>query len=289
MGIHSGRFGVVNGQSTVRNWSVSETADVKQYIASNTRGGSGRQRGNLDATGNFSRYGGKPILMPNDVFTFQGYTAPGDDVEGSNGPIYQLPAIVDQVAISWNWQAGDIISHAVNFGLRGQTGPFEQLADGLYSDATDPDVPSVNGLVPLVSTLGGSSGFDAIECVLNATLTLSAAVQTFVNSCSAGRVGRVSGNIDWSLAITVQNDDLASLPFEVNDLVALQLPIDDTDEWQLTWGIVRDFSNIMVDRESGAIVSFTVNIDMAGFDNDTGDVGSIILPGETDPWWPLTP
>ncbi len=286
MGIHSGKFGVVNGQSTVRNWSVSETADVKQYVASNTRGGSGRQVGNKDATGNFGRYGGLPILLPNDTFDFQGYTAPADDTEGGNGPIYQLPAIVDQVAITWNWQAGDIISHAVNFGLRGQTGPFEQLSDGIYTDETAPDVPSVIGLVPLVSTLGGSSGFDPIECVLNATLTLTAAIQTFVNSCTSGRVGRTAGNIDWSLAIAVQGDDWSDMPFAVNDLVALQLPINDTDEWQLTWGIVRDFSNIVADRESGAIIGYTININMAGYDNDAGTAGSIILPGETDPWWP---
>lgn len=285
MGVESGIFGLIDNVSTSRNWQISRTREGKTYVASNTKAGTGRKPGNKDWTGNYNAYGGVPAVKPKDTFNFAGYT------KETGGKKYAGDAIVDSVQVNWNWEAADIVSHTVNFGSNGALTISDVAPGGL--DTTFPDCPSPIGQTPSFMLLGGGSASYSDLCVTTVQLTLQAPSKTYTNSCTNGIVMRKPGVFDWTAAIAVQNDDQDELGFEPGDYIALRIPVGldpDTDDplfWDLMWGYVGEHSNFVVDRETGAIIGFTVNVAMAGFDHVTGDeeTGTVIAPDETV-WWP---
>ena len=286
MGVHSGKFGTIDGINTVRQWSINDAGETKPYVASNTLGGTGRRRGNEDWSGTANCYGCRPPVMPGDPLAFVGYTAPSDDVEGSNGARYSGDAMVNQVAISWNWEAGDPLSYVLNFE---GNGVLSGAPGAAVPDATFPDVPVIIGRPMLwgaVDAAPGSSEYEELDDVQSASLTITTANPSYVNSSTSGGTRRKAGNVDWTLAITMHNEGGIDLPFSKGDLIGVLLPSGVDDEyWDLRWGIVKDFTGITVDREGGAIISATINIEMAGFDHDNEEVGHIIDP-DGNSYWP---
>lgn len=286
MGIHSGKTGVVNDQSTVRNWSIVDTLTLPKFVASNMRFGTGRRRGVGSWTGNFGQYGVTPTVLPGDIFSFLGYTAPTNDTPGTNGERATGDAIVNSVQLNWNWRGGEILNSVVNFaGHLAVT--FAQGAD--IDDDTDPNVPEVGGLI-IEYNIGG--GWVTMDSIVSAALTISADNKDYVNSGTYVGVypngqlwtGRKSGPIDWTLAIVQENEIRGAYALQKGMDVQLRLYIDNTDFWLLKWGKVREFTNLNVDIETGNILGRTINIDMNGHDG-TG-LGEITLPGESTPWWP---
>jgi hypothetical protein len=234
--------------------------------------------------------------LPGGAFVFSGFTSGITEIlDGSQGTIYTGPAIVDSVAVTWNWETGGIIEQVVSFSANGAL----TEDSGAVPDATDPDVPSTLDIQCVLfgegSGSGATSGDDAasgsVDNLTTAVLTLTSDNQSYVNCSTGGWTYRKPGPIDWTLALTLQDDRLGGGQLALNEIEEFKLYTDDTDYWRLQWGIVRDFTGLTVDRETGAIISHTVNIDMCGVDND-GVRGQITLPGETTPWWPdsfLTP
>jgi hypothetical protein len=285
MGTHSGKFGAANGISTLRNWVINELSQPKQFAASNTRGAHGRRAGIKDWNGSYGAYGGSPLILPGETFSFEGYTAPDDDVEGSTGAVYSGDAVIESVAITWDWRGSNIISHTANFS---GAGPLTETTD-IITDISDPDAPPITGArieFDGIGSEGSGSGSGSELCVATATLTLSAPSQTFVNSCTGGYTGRRSGNLDWTLSIVMDENRRSEIPFDIGDDIALRLFIDADRFWRLKWGHVRDFSGLTVDRETGTIISQTCNIDMNGFLG--GAIGEIISPDAVQ-WWPAVP
>lgn len=279
MGVHSGRFSVIDGVSTMRNWSINDTADTKAFAASNTKGATGRRRGNKDWTGNVGAYGGKPVHMPGDVFNFAGYTAPDNDTDGGTGAKLSGSAVVESVVINFNWDGGDIISHAINFGANGAL--TKQSGQVALTDTTDPDTPEIIDLP--ITLFSSGSGFVELHNALNATLTLKREMKTYRNSSTAGQTGRTTGNLDWSLSVAVQDSDPHGQPFQPNDIVQVRLYTSETEYWELVYGRVKEFTGIQVDRESGNIIGYTINIDMSTHD-DSNNLGHILLPGGATYW-----
>lgn len=285
MGVHSGRFAIVDGVDTVRNWNISETTSPARFVASNTRNGTGRRKGIRSWTGSYAKYGAKPLHMPGEFFNFLGYTAPDDDTEGGQGLCYSGSAIVDSVALMWNWQNGEILSHSVNFS--GHLALTVETDDD-PQDLTEPDVPEVWG-TKLAFGADVSAAETVIANMLQATLNISSSNQSYVNSSTyigdKPWTGRTPGNIDWSLAAVIQdNIRTASVPV-VGEDTQIKLYIDDTLFWLLYWGHVRDYTGLTADRDSGAILQGTMNLDMNA--SLGGDIGRIQLPGESEAWWPV--
>lgn len=280
MGYHSGMWGVINGQSTVRNWSLNTTSSPFAYKASNTAGGTARVDGTKDWNGSFNQLGAIPLLMPGDSFAFAGYTAPDDDVLGSNGTCYSGTAIVDQVVCSWNWGASEALNIAVNFSANGVI----SSASSIYSDATAPQEYTICGTK---IEYGDSGSETELENVAAATLTFSAANQGSVNSSSSCYMQRRPGPIDWTAAITLEDN---TQPITLGTSERFLFYIDDTYYWELQWGLIRDYSNLTVNRETGAIIRQTMNVDMDGI--KSGVQGTITLPGTSsgagEEWWPFT-
>jgi hypothetical protein len=278
VGVHSGKFAVVNGVSTMRQWTINDTEDNQAYIASNTSGGTGRKKGNLDWTGSVGTYLAQPPALPGKPLSFVGYTAPGNDTLNGTGAKYTGTAIVDSVAISWDWGAGALISSVINFAANG----LLSVADGpAISDNTPPIPVSPIGLIPLIGEEG--SGQTELLDVVSCTLNITAANKPYVTSTTHGITFRKSGNIDWNASIVLANDDETDLQFVKGDLVVLWLPTDVGKYWKLTWGRTKEFTGLTVNRESGDIIQMTTTIEMSGAD-DSGTLGTIFAPDGTQFW-----
>lgn len=293
MSAHSGKFGVVNGASTVRNWTLNDVSTPQRFVASNTKEGSGRVAGVRDWTGNYASYGGKPVVMPGEYFAWQGYTAPDDDISGNPGTVYSGTAIVESILVNWNWQTGEIINHVVNFGGHGALAADD--ATVAIADATFPDAPEICGRKLLYCPLAGCGSVGSqSDCnlewpqIVSIALTISSDVVTSVNSSTDCWTERFAGPIDWTAAIVEEETQREGLPgIDVGLDVELCIFVKPTEHWHLKWGHVRDFSGITIDMETGAITSRTVNLDMNGFDQVGQAVGLITQPGEVTDWWPF--
>lgn len=264
----SGRFGVVNGQSTVRNWSINHISAAQKYVASNTRGGAGRRHGVQDFNGSFGGYGYSPTVLPGQLFSFSGLTAPTSGIEDTPGILWNGAAIVDSVAITYSWAAAEIVSWVCNFSGNGEL----TSTSGTLADATEPRVFQVCGSNVEIND-------EIQEDLVNAVFTLTAENQAYVNSASVinGKcwTKRRPGNIDWTLALTQQQDGPAPVGTTTQGII--ELP----GGWGLSWGHLESLSSLMVDRETGAIIGRTLNYAMDGYKDA---IGAIISP--LGPFWP---
>src|SRR6056297_3617746 len=226
MGVASGKYGFVNGQKTVSNWSLTDTLNAHQIVASNTKGGNLRKPGIRDWSGSFLQRVVAPTLMPGDTFTFKGQTAPSSGVEGEAGFCYSGPAIVESLSIVWDWENAAPINTTVNFA---GNGALSQGTD-TFADAEDPVIPMADSATKVVVVDGGagSGGEEDDEMcgVTQATLNITSANQTYANACTGGWLKRVAGIIDWNLSLSVQESDLSNLPFDIGDYEELKLYVD---------------------------------------------------------------
>lgn len=269
MGVHSGKFAVIDGLGTMRNWSVNDVSNAQKFVASNTRCGTGRVRGTRDWTGNVSAYGAVPLVMPGQYFDFRGYTAPANNVSGS-GPCASGNALVESVTITWNWGNGEILAHQINFGGNGEL----TWIDDFFEDVSVPVTPIVCGTKILQED-------EIWPNLVQASLTLTAPMLPYVNSATDCWTYRRSGPFDWTLSLTEQNNERDGLP-EISSDLDLKLFVNASEFWHLRWGHLIDYSNLSVDRETGAIISRTVNLGMSGFVG--GETGHVLMPDESTFW-----
>lgn len=288
MGLHGGKYARVNGIDTMRQWTIQESERQPKAVASNTLLGTARRRGVRAWSGTYQAYGAKPVtgIMPGNVFAFEGYGAPNNDLAGGAGLLYSGDAMVNSVAISWNWKGGEIIAHTVTF-----SGIMELIKeDGADpGDDVPPVLPEVGG-TRLEYAMYDSASYARLPNLTNMTLTLSAIVHDYVNADTYVEphmwTGRVSGPIDWTLSAGQEdvNRLAAGGMFDAGDFVNLRAYTSATEFWQLKYGIARDFTGITVSRETGAVIARTLNFDMNAYYGSTA--GEIKLPGGTQ-WWPF--
>lgn len=287
MGLHSGKWGRVNGVDTMRQWSISEVARHPKAVASNTLLGTARRRGVRSWSGSYNAYGEQPVAgaMPGQIFSFEGYGAPNNDVSGGDGLLYQGDACIKSVAITWDWKGGNILSHVVNFD-----GHLELVKE----DGPDPGDAVVPNLKEIAACKIDYAMFDlgvftTLPNITTATLTISSTNSAYVNSSTViGGViwtGCTGGPIDWTCAIA--QEDVNRLPadiFDIGDSLDLKLFTTASEFWRLTHGMVRDFTGIRVNRETGEIIARTINVDMNCYYGSTP--GTITKPGGSQ-WWPF--
>lgn len=276
MGIHSGKFGAINGRSTVRNWNITDTMNAQTVRASNTRGGTGRRNGIESWSGQFSSFGATPVLMPGSLSAFAGYTAPDDDIEGGTGLAYTGDIMVNSLVVNWDWRGGSLLNHQHSFD--GHLALATEQA--VYADASAPDLPEICATKIQISSDGII--WTDLDNVATATLTITNAIQSYVNSSTGCWTGRKAGPIDYTLAI-VLDDNARDVMVKKNNY-QVRLYTTDTLFWSLKWVKVTEYSNITVDADTGAIIGATVNCAMNG--HVAGVIGSIRLPGAVADWWP---
>lgn len=284
MGVHSGRWGVVNGVSTVRNWSVQDSHNAAPAIASNTGFGVARRPAIHDWSGNFSVFAPLPPAYPGEAINFIGYMAPDDNISGV-GQRYFGTALISQAVLSMNWSGGENIGWGLDFG--GHLELENANASAEILDSTAPSIYPIAGAYVEYSTDGVS--WSTWTDVATLQLTLLCSLQTFVNSStyvgSKLWTGRRAGNMDWNASITEHNVD--RLRFQKGQQIWLRLHLNASGSyfWELKFGLIRDFTGIQVNRESGAIIQQTVNVDMNANSVDDGELGHVKRPDSVI-WWP---
>lgn len=283
-----GKYGVVNGRKSVRNWSITEQQSAAKAVNSGTKNGTARRVANRSWSGSFGCHGAQPIDLPGRTFTFQGYTGPRNGVSGGTGPRYSGTAIVDSVAITWNWQSGEIINHTVNF-----SGHLALTVDnGAWSDTAEPDLPSICGMKVQYGSVseawtssGPSEDLNDWPNVTQATLTISASNQSYNNSSTyiGGKcwTGKQPGPIDWTLSITEQNPGRPG-DRQIGDDLQIRLFTAEDEYWECMWAHIEGYSNLNVDRETGAIIQRTCNMSMNGVIG--GNYGVLTAPDGTTVW-----
>jgi len=275
MGVHGGKFAVVNNQASMRSWTINDVFANPKAVASNTKSGHARRQGIHSWTGSFMQYGTVPTVLPGEKFTFTGFTCPTDDVSAT-GEHYTGTAIVDSIAMAWDWKSGAILSYTTNFS--GHLGLTKAL-HAVYTDSGTPIfLPSTGTKITY-----DASGDVTWANLVQATLTINAANVNYVNSSTAGETGRSAGPIDWTLAVTEENEAPHTVVIP-GAILKFKVWVDDTNFWALNYGRVAGYSNLKVDRETQAIIQKTVNIEMAGY-ADAGTAGLITLPGAGSNWW----
>jgi len=280
MGVHSGKFGVVNGINRVLNWSLDETQEAQRHVTSATKGGSGRVPGVKDFSGTFTGLNGKPIVMPGDFFQFQGFTAPDNDTWGGDGVIWQSTAsgaIIDQVAITWDWTTGLLISADYSFS---GSGPLSKDTGNLADTSEECPLSTLGGKIEIGVTEQATA---EVLDVTTFTLTYLAENASFANSGTNSWMERKPGPIDWTASMEVENND-RSASMVLGGNYVIKAFIDAADYHLLEWANVIDFTGLTVNRDTGDIIAHTVNFGMNGC--LAGNTGRIILPGEVTAWWP---
>lgn len=271
---YSGKYGMVNGQTAVRNWNLTRTTSPPKGVHSGTKGGPSRKPGVKDWSGNFGCYGAVPVVMPGGLFTFIGFTAPDSGPPTGDGVAWTGPAIVDSMQLDWNWETGDILAHQINFS---SNGAMTKSSASNYVDSTVTELQETTGL----NAINATSNSPITICnITTASLQITADNQSFVNSCTAGQTQRRPGNIDATLSLTIQDTDPTQMGCDLSDDVIFQMNVtisDSPDYYLLQWMHFANFSNLVVDRESGAIISFQANFEMNLIVD--GAMGAIVLPG----------
>lgn len=271
----TGSRGSVDGKSTVRNWKIARSNELKRLAASNTGGVPMRKPGVFKWTGSYGAYGLAPQVLPGQTFAFVGQT-PLLGSAPTAAPTYSGAATVDNVVITLDWENAEIISHVVNFMGNGRL----VESTGSIVDESDVVCPPTCGAR---FRMGASAdAMSDMSDVTKLTLTLSASNKPYTNSSTACAVTVAGGRPDWSLSYDRQE---TQFPFaEGSTVVAQIVPAGGADDEGiiLSFGIIgkQDFE---VDIENDEIVGYSETVDFTAVDSE-GNAGSIIIPGHPNYW-----
>lgn len=255
MSVLSGISAVVNGQHTVRKWSISSSADIQTIFASNTKGGPVVLDGNKDWSGSFEAYGFQPVLSPGESFEFLG------SVDGTSGVISEADgAIVDSIVISADIEAGTPISYVVNFSGNGtlttdatavadETIPCPLSAIGAYLTLTD--VAGILEPVPLTD-------------VRTFSITLTAANQSYVSSDTEGYTKRLAGNFSATVSVSLYESDFDEV-IQPNSCYILSIIASDETYWDFSWIVFNEAAGFDVDREGAALIGYSLGGAFTGY------------------------
>ena len=285
MSEHSGKFARLGAVSTSSGWTLNETNDSQKYSTSNLACGMGRRRGKFDWNGTVKGYGEMPPFMPGQIFPFQGFTAPDNDVSGP-GTTAVGNAIVTQAVITWGFADAAILNWQLTFAGHLKL----NWLSNTITDTTDVVVPSVCGTK--VDILQGTE-FEEMGHVTEAVLTLTNEVKEFTNTSTfvdgVCCVGRRAGLPDFTLAISQEctdRDESGGLPDAppIGSDREFRLFVNNTDFWGLRWAHVTGYSGLTADNETADIITRTINFEKNGFN---GGLGRVSKPDGSN-FWPAT-
>jgi hypothetical protein len=277
----SGRYGVVNGITGIRNWQINDNGQTSPFVTSGTALGHGRKGGVTSWSGGYSHFGAVPPVLPGVLFGFQGFTAPDNSLLGSVGQKYVGNAMVDSVSINWDWTSGNVIDNQTSF--QGHLGLVPSSGAYPYNDASISDPEPVCGTRIDISSDGTT--WTTLPYVLQAGLQIQNQVQAYTNSSTGCTTGRVAGPIDWSANLAIQDTVLGSGLLSKYGIYQFRFYTTSSLFWLLKWGIVKEFTNLQVSPETGQIVQYSATIEMAGVSG--GLLGTIKAPGAGSSYWGL--
>lgn len=274
---YSGLLGAVNGVSSVQQWQINDDMDIHAMGASNTLGGKVKKQGTKHWGGSMVQFGANPLnQMPGDLIDFVGFVGPENGVSGT-GPAYIGSAMVDSIDLTWDWATNAPLMITTNFSGAGALAYDPEHAEILDETALAVVCAQNDQLKVLYSEY--DTEWDNLESI---NLNISRANLEYTNSSSVGWKSRKKGPFDFTL--TAIEHEIKRTRFSKGDFVQLKLFVSPDDYWLIRWGMVKSFTGITVNRDTGEIVKQTVNFEGSIRDYQGTNVGSIILPSETVAW-----
>lgn len=258
-----GNVMAINGVNTVRRFTIRKLNDSRPYVASNTKGGSGREEGPFDWVGVYSAYGHTPAVFPGEAFAFVGST------DGSVG--FTGTAIVDRIHIKWDIEKKAILEHYVYFSSNGA------LTEGA-AVATDTTSPAPTSSKNMYVALDGTKQTH----IRNMELVIVSKNKPYVDSDTDGWTKREKGPIDFQFRYGIYEGTPASLPTMGQDYV-VAFYATPTSTWELAWGHIEGYEDFNVDHEGQENVSAVVIGSMSGF---SGTMAGWIKNPAGDTKWP---
>jgi hypothetical protein len=275
----SGKSGaVLNGATpiaSVGNWNITLTSDAPTYHVSGLSGGQGAEIGNKDWSGRYEALGHTPALMPGDAFTFKGAVGAAEGVAGT--------AIIDEIQITIDVEAGEIIRHTVAFSGNGTLA----LTGGGGADTNVPaPATSIGTKVQWDTEDGDFTSPSELPNVRTVTITITSNNPSYWIHSATGQPGRVAGNISATVEISLYADDLDdSLIPQLDAMIQVRAFVNATEYWEFKWLLVQEDSDIGANINDGSLVELTITSIMAGAGGSTPAVGHIKNPAGTT-WWP---
>lgn len=273
MSVVSGMGGAVNGVSTVRGWSIDHAADLTPYVASGMKGGTSRVAGNKDWTGQYTCYGHSPTHFPGDAITFTG------SIDGSNG--CTGAAMVNEVTINWDIEAGGVINYTVSFEGNGAL----TFGASVATDVTVPSAFPANACKIELADVAASPSYSEVDNIRTITLTFTKSNPSYASSGTAGLVKRVEGNLDCSLSYGVYEGDPTAY-IQPNTVQFVRVYVNATTYWEIKAMRFGAVSGVEVDIEGPNVVGATQNAEFEAFYDLSGTMteGVIINPAVVTKW-----
>ena len=292
----SGRHMVIDGVPRAINFTLNDTKTSVATPATNTRGGTERGGGIREWNGTFGARGGDPLdFMPNHEFTFEGYFAPDNGIEGGDGIAGTGPATIQQTVINWNWGTNERINWTANYqGGVGLTYP--RVTPTLDNAASVDDFAC--GTFFEYSIDDGVT-FIEIPALASATLTFTSALVRESNSSTRSGgdcfARYLPGIIDWTLSMVQQDTEIGidGYPLLGDDVIfrcytrgaSAGPPAVAAQFFTLKYGRTEAY-NSAVDQTTNTPIQRTIN---AAMQSNSPGVGHIYTPGQEigvdQPWW----
>ena len=224
------------------------------------------------------RKSGLPPIKPFELFAFKGYTAPDDEVYGSDGVTVEGNVFAQNIVVNMNWEGNEDVNCSVDF-------LFDQgftIGTGFYEDKGPPLAASI---CPCKIEFGDQGSEVEIENITTATLTFTIDMLEYINSSTNCNTGRKAGPIDWTLDITVQKNT-RQIPIQSDE--RLKVWINATQYFVLEFGHLASYTTLDQNIETGEIITQTMNWMMqAHKQSDLATIGAIYWPDDpATPIWP---
>lgn len=244
--IYSGKDAYIDGVPCVSSWAVTPGAAAQRYSASCVAGGSNVGPPVQNWTGTAAGKGQKPAMFPaTDDFTFQGVM----NNDAGQGDLLSLDGeiIVEQLTIDINKETAAPITWQATYGFQGTP---TQSATGA-ADTANADAMYGNDLdIKIATTSIGISKVRSAQMVFRRQTT------TFVQ---AGTTYRKAGFLSADISFTLYESSLEIAAYAPGTLARLQVFVSATAYWDFSLARFLGKSNFTVDRESNAILGYTVN------------------------------
>lgn len=244
---------VLTRYARFRNWTLNPVATPEARVYSGTRFGTQRIPGQVDYSGSFEGFGGRPPLFVGDSFTFIGYTAPTSGVPCTPGCAYIVPAMVNTLSITWNYTAENrTVFWSVGFQANG-TPTVNTTFDDPCDDLVFCD-PNICSLPPVMKNPCDTDAIVEFCNITQVVLTFTNSSIAYSNTSTNCELRREVGNLDFTLDITDQNPCIIPI---LQAPYWFELPDSTTTKWILKYAMLVGVNNFRVDSQTGAMIEKT--------------------------------
>jgi len=269
MGFETGTNGAINGITCIDYFRIPDTQVAASGFCSSGDGGEFVDGGNYDWQVHARVYGGEPLVLPGETFTFSGATRSSKSLSG--------PSIVDAVDIRWDVEEANLFYHFLYFSGNGV------LSVGTATE-TDSGTPSP------VACRGLGIAIDGVDySIRKARLVIQDLNAAYNDTDTEGFTKRARGNSRVQFEFTAYFADFAEYPRR-GDFATLKFYTlrDKSRFFTVQYAFIEESTPQVVPGagEDGHAVGNAVTIKGRWTQVDENDnVGTVIAP-DGEVWWP---